>query len=486
MKKGDIQKALQEGKRSRIAPLLDNLWKDVPETLRLSDALLRISGEIAKGVQFRKDTENLIAEAGARIRESFLTLAVETVGSVGKAYVVMTAAKEISYGVQVFLGCGESEYNRAVRVIDKLNEARLDLFVRLFAGEEVHDNYMGVNTLLGMLMEQAHVSPTWKNFFGAVTQGYPDARAVFERFFTFFSMCGRETQFHPLSQKPRRSALEMLKNAYLAMVAPPSEPYVCYVPDDILPNLGSLIDAFAVRFHKGEGGTIRFFEWVERNRDDLTQTKMRLWQEIVSAPRYGIRSGGIDRISLCVDEANSPFMSYEAIQFFPEDFPRVRAKVWIQFLGKPLSVNFLIQSANALIVVDNPALAQNYAQSSEAQFLHLAALHCYWKIVTGRFEEKTPLVKKDVASEASRRHRSVASSDPLTPVRPHFRRLPFGHRISEEAILRAQAVFGHGPPEGMTFVREHERGYTEMQNIKPLFAYTAEDLGYYDDISEHV
>jgi len=211
-------------------------------------------------------------------------------------------------------------------------------------------------------------------------------------------------------------------------------------------------------------------EWFKNHEEDFAFLEKEMWEDIKLRPKYGLRSNGRDRVKLDIVPGND-YISIDSIQFFPQQFPKTDVKIWRKWRGKKESSTLHLYPEFSF---SNWNGGNNDISSSK--MLYFVTLQCYWEIVMGKSSEvseeeaKTSTARVSVSDRDRMRER-------LSHVRPFFRKLPEGQHYSEKALGLAQQALGYLiMPDGKTFVREHDRGWQEMEEIAPLFTYSAQDI----------
>lgn len=231
---------------------------------------------------------------------------------------------------------------------------------------------------------------------------------------------------------------------------------------------------------------VDLISWFGAYHADFQRTAESMWQEISGDPKYGLRPQGRDIVAIKIKAMHD--YGYQSVQFIPRpQFPQTLARFWLKIepVGAYHCINREISSAALEAYVHGHRYAnaraevQTFAKYSE-QLENFIAIHCLWKIITGKIFKMAP--KKTPAGEQER-VRLKEELERSFLVRPHFRWLPVGFAATERALDRSVETFGYQPPSGKTFVKSDLVGTDELNLVsvrehRPVTTYTEEDLNF--------
>lgn len=211
-------------------------------------------------------------------------------------------------------------------------------------------------------------------------------------------------------------------------------------------------------------------EWVQNNKELIRDVSLQKVGDIKEHARYCVRPMGLD--SLLVDVSPLRVPGIVAFSLFPEGerFPDVKLSIACEKAYGPLLCQywgayrgFRITGRDVMFMnnagLEIPLLREIF------ELIVLDALH---RIIVGKPQKN--LEGKGVKRGEVETERNAESRQ---NVRAFLRRLPIGYEASDEALQRAFLECGWTLPEGVTFVRSHERwiGLPEGKPA-PLFRYT--------------
>lgn len=337
--------------------------------------------------------------------------------------------------------------------------------------------------MVPMLIAASREMRTWPLLAQGVSEGNEASRAAFVRLMTLLGAIRVVPHFIPYSspksawilgstagpiklweefKSPGLSSQDLLNPTPVELPVPEEYVYDCN------------------RFYRqmSESHTRRLIEfarlvsWFAAYEEQFQEAAARFWDDIIADTKYGLRPEGRDVVR--IDVTGLRGHGYRYIQLFPgQSFPNARAKVWIELelMGRRIYVEHAL-SPGPLRQVD-PVSQPGSLDSATDKLQQFIALHCMWKIMTGRVFRVS--VRKSGAGERKR-----AELERAFLVRPHYRWLVPGHQASERAVGRSVGEFGHEPPPGKTFVKseiEPERAVAlPVDKARPVVTYTDEDL----------
>ena len=243
-------------------------------------------------------------------------------------------------------------------------------------------------------------------------------------------------------------------------------------PDDCVSVCNRLYRERQRRLQPRREALISLVSWFQVRQEDFRRLAAGMWRDIGSDAKYGLRPNGRDVLRIDVKALRDN--GYRSVQFFPQpEFPKVRARLWIEVLG--LDVRIVVDrmlEPNGTLTADKTLESQGF-ESTLAAIQEFIALHGFWSITMGL----------SFHASGGRSGRSGSGGDGFDRkfvVRPHFRTLPEGFHPTERALRRSVKTFGYMPPPGKTFVRsdfdeEEAAGKTVG---RPVLTYRDEDLGY--------
>lgn len=475
MQVGEFVEALLQGKDRVISTAANRAWQDIPDTLRFCLAV----GQSWNPAVLRRHQKRLIERSMRKIRERFEQLTPETVIQVAHAYgLICLNQSTMNCFAGVFLNSERGQFDRAVKLFELFHRARKLLWDDL--GEENIRRYTYLHQMFGEVVCQAHRCPTWPNFVTAASKGHRQAVRVLEMLIYHYGSTATRLDVVPLSQLPPGELLNNPMDVYYILSGGNDTEIVRLpAPDAVAVQFRDLVISITQQLSQDQLKLNGLIEWFDHHEQQYLDHEAQMWHEIVHQPRYALRTAGADRIKLNVSALRMRQVRYTSLQLFPEQFPLARAKFWQMAFDQPVSMSFRLDpqlnSMNPDLVLERSD--PRYPQTVVDRILYYIALHSYWKIVTGNLDS-VMRVREVTEVRAVRQPDTGANVfRPFQLVRPHFRRLPEGYLASEEAIRLAAATIG-SPPHGYTFVREHERGYQQVENLPPLFTYHDRDIGY--------
>ncbi|KKU52497.1 MAG: hypothetical protein UX74_C0011G0017 [Parcubacteria group bacterium GW2011_GWA2_47_10b] len=352
----------------------------------------------------------------------------------------------------------------------------------LILGAILQENFLNkspVSTivLVPYLVETQYTTHSWALLAEGVAARDAAAVKAFTRLLTLFALIHIVPRFVPVDP-PESSfgfqSLDILEvpRRYLQSTDPLNPTPVSFpVPSDAAYACNRFYRRLAEGSHAAFTKLVKLLSWFGAYEESFQRDAHNMWEEIRSDPKYGLRPGGRDVVSIEVAALRGH--GYRHIQLIPgAEFPQFSANVWLYF---PKTETRVVTSRN---VEPGPLVhgdATEDPQSVDAladKLLQFIALHSFWKIVTGKIFH-------------SQRRNSVGTEERRMEIerkfllRPHFRWLLPSHNPSERARARSLKVFGYAPPPGKTFVMSDSDAPTSSCSAERfLHAYTDEDLGY--------
>lgn len=412
-----------------------------------------------------------------KIRERFEQLTPETVIQVAHAYGSIAHNRSImNCFAGVFLNSERGQFDRAAKLFELFHRARKLLWADL--GEENLKRYLNLHQMFGELLCQAHRCPTWPNLVTAAAKGHSQAVKVVEMLVFHYGTTATRLAVVPLSQLPPG---ELQDSTVVITILSGNDSKIIRLPapDAVADQFADLVNSINRQLAQDQLKLDGLIQWFDCHERDYLEHEAQMWDEIIHQPRYALRTAGADRIKLNVSALRMRHVRYTSLQLFPEQFPLARAKFWQMEFDQPVSMSFRLDprlnSMNPDVVCErsNP----RYPQTVVDRILYYVALHSYWKIITGKLDEVIRIREASQVKVVRQPGQRPSLFRLFQVVRPHFRRLPEGFQASEEAERLAAETIG-SLPQGFTFVREHERGYQQVENLPPLFTYHDRDIGY--------
>ncbi|MBI4450214.1 hypothetical protein HY634_04085, partial [Candidatus Uhrbacteria bacterium] len=227
---------------------------------------------------------------------------------------------------------------------------------------------------------------------------------------------------------------------------------------------------------RGEHVLTRFKE--QRSTFDRVLGERR--EAIAEHPRYWLRPGGFDHVD--IEAAPLRNVGIRSIAFYPEGyaFPDTVARIYIR-----RETPHLLTFSTALVdlrlalhdeVVRSKAHFEN--RDVVAELLEFVVVDVLARIVTGSRTLRHPRHGRAAISAADE-HREVIDLElKQRTIRPHPRRLPEGHRASENAMVLHRELYRTDLRSGYTFVRAHYQHGRLVYDLPtgPTMAYTDDDL----------
>lgn len=472
-----VETAILAGKDSRVLRALRrDPWSIPGDGLQFAIGISMVLNHFNGNYHHPNSSQQrLLWLCARRIRETMLNLSPERMVPIAIAFWKINSKNTSNVIVSPFT-TKKGEIDDAVKIMRLIFDSRclLPPYVETEKWDKSSqtDAFLGLSLILSLIIK-GHLQKndqTWENFLKAVCAQDLAARNILHlmlephgRFFgTFFVPA---SEMSPDSRPKARGAQDLpLWATYLN--GDPLGPVALPIPDDIFDEVLKVVSQAEAVNRQIHQDITELLSWFGGHKEEFEFLEKSMWDDILSRPRYGLRSNGKDKIKLDVLSCDHCF-SYRSIQFFPDEFPKTKAKIWTSWKGKPSSVTFEIVPDSA---IPNDPFCDRIKLTDK--FLRFVSLQCYWEIVMGRMAAK----EKEAVGRVSPEEREKVMRK-LSHVRPFFRKLPEGQKASDSAFEFAQKVFLISSlPEGKTFVREHERGWQEMEAIQPLFTYSIQDV----------
>lgn len=233
---------------------------------------------------------------------------------------------------------------------------------------------------------------------------------------------------------------------------------------------------------------IKLLKWFHENLADFEHDAAQMWQIMIEQGAWALRPGGFDKVSVAIEAFQA--LGITDFQFYPEglEFPQVKVRFWYA-RRVPFACDIEVSDEQLCLYRNYEAVQDGDLRALMDALRKFIALECMFEVVMRHKPPRYQRRQQQVCSSTPRRPRQQPARP--TIVRARFRNLPDGHTMSEQAkenALDPQKGLGYLPPEGKTFVKEHVRGaqspeelHAAMQQVKPLFTYTDDDLGYQGD-----
>ncbi|MFH1029847.1 MAG: hypothetical protein V1770_01145 [bacterium] len=341
------------------------------------------------------------------------------------------------------------------------------------------------------LIAEILITHTWINLIEAAFQGDEQAINLIKDIFSFPSRHGFGLDLvSDANWKIKLGIKDSFHSKILEEIGYLKDCQILKFPvtDDRIDFLKGLLAEVRGKISEGNKAIISILEFFQSNVENFSSLFSKMWQDIISTSRYGLRSNGKDRIDIGIKALQEN--GYKTMQFFCDsmDFPEVKVKCWVKLFSHLsdtyYSFEFFLKNTS-LLEYNAAGLNEDDPRVWVDRLLAFISLHCYWKIAMGKRGEKIVLdVSVDRSNLIPKKRPNGRSGERgkmelKWVVRPFFRPLPKGYRPSEEAVMRSMEKWEREPPPGRTFVQEHTRGFHEMvESITSLFVYRDDDIGY--------
>jgi len=190
---------------------------------------------------------------------------------------------------------------------------------------------------------------------------------------------------------------------------------------------------------------------------DLYET---MWLEMMCEPVHGLRPDGLDRVR--IKHAALKSAGYVELILYPEaEFPRFKA----QFIRRPHyggehAIEMLLEPSELLLVMTPFTMDQKLKVTLLPGAIWMDKLLAFVAV------RAMSLIVMDRLPKSNGKGNGKGGAAAI--VRPIFRKLPLGHKASEEARARALSHFRTEPLPGFTFVRGYKRGESPNSG-EPIF-----------------
>lgn len=461
-----VEMAILKGKDGKfLKALRRDPWEN-PEVG--TDFLFGLSHFIGHHKSPNSSQKRLLELCTRRLRETSLRILPEQLLQIARFFKEWTA-KEHELGGKINLALfhtGEGEIKEAIAIVKTIIEARylLPPYADLEGSDaedeaNIHAGLIGIfNFVVWGYLDDC----TWRNFTKGLELNERDALETFIML-QYNIKRSQELHFTSYDKFQKYKAENLLDGDSKSPIRIP-------IPNiDAAEMIGANIAGEMDRVGELCRSFIDIVEWFKKHEEEFAFLEKEMWEDIRLRPKYGLRSNGRDKVKLDIVPDND-YIGLDSIQFFPQQFPNTDVKIWRNWRGKKESVAFHLYPKFSFSSWDG-----DNNDISSSKMLYFIALQCYWEIVMGKSsktseEDKTSTTRVSATDKDRMRER-------LSHVRPFFRKLPEGQHYSEKALgLAQQALNCLNMPEGKTFVREHERGWQEMESIQPLFTYSVQDV----------
>lgn len=249
------------------------------------------------------------------------------------------------------------------------------------------------------------------------------------------------------------------------------------IPDAYYENVLKVVSDLAERTGRDNKKKTKFINWFQSHIEYFHSECQRMWQEINDHPKCWLRPGGMDRVDIDLKSFSTEDLCILSLQFFREkcEFPAVWVRFWAKMNGRIITIDYKIIDCDIKnysvksLSADDPRIVVD-------KIYMFIATHCLHRLVCQpEYDDISP--EKD----EEKKPRKIIIRKTKTEVRPHFRNLPEGQTVSDEAKRLSRELWILEPPEGMTFVKSYirnlEEEYKRVEKIKPLFIYKDKDIG---------
>ncbi|MBI4128804.1 MAG: hypothetical protein HY460_02020 [Parcubacteria group bacterium] len=462
----EVRTVIRHGSSRQVKRLRQSLFEDLEGTLNVLQAIASLSSKNSPYPVCAQTRERMVNLVGA-VRRGFTRLTREQLHSFLSRFYAGGKQGRFSF----FLGnaiCGKPKGE--IAGTKRLFRFLCDQFREDLLPDPADSRAASLqSSLLYFLWELTNFPPThilsWSQLVEAAQAGDAEAIQLLKDVILIPAVYG----FDEYEARPYASAGASGEYATLHEDISKGIWRFC-IPSDAVGFFNGVIAEYSARLVSSQKPLMGLLAWFGAGSDRFQQEAHRMWDDICTRPRYGLRPGGLDRIQIAIEALRDT--GYVDLQFFPESmqFPEVQARYWLIMNGVHTTLRLTLDSP--LLSLGNETLFKpgdfRLVMDSLLKFI---ALHCYWRIVMGD------------GRKVSLRGRGMRNGDsvprPHSVVRPHLRRLPVGYHPSREASTSCKDAFGTSLPSGFTFVQQHARGYEEeVERHAPIFSYTRCDLGY--------
>jgi len=454
----EILQRRSKADRKQIARLKRVLFQDILESCNFFVALT----EYSQSIDITNDakTNKWIFSQGVFCRNAFFKLSLEDSWKV-----IYTLVSEYDQHYhQVMYASGDSR-DLALKGLDRITS-----FVDWgwLTGNNVEAALVALHTMEIMISREGSGDryTIWSHLLRYV-KATGDFRAL-DRFMMQVTLQKVRFTHLPHSQANKKTPEELV---------PEAGTYNLPIPDDIREWYFQTVQP---RFGVAEQKNRALGEFVSEFRRKATEYSARcrkMWHEMLSDPCFGLRSEWMDQVTLKIPEFND--LGFVRLKLNPGSvFPDFDAQFELQVDGSIWSRHLFVGRADldfdAAVDEESNIRMPNLYIGNRVwldRIMMFIAVRSVWCIVMNKVASQ--------ASPSSFKGRgksgSAASGLAAHIMRPRFRKLPVGYKMSAAARQRSFDEFGQEvlPPSGSTFVRRHKRGSGQQppQKIRPLFSF---------------
>lgn len=473
----EILRALQLGKDTKnLKRLRRDPWENVRQGIYLVIALEKV---LFASTRPTNASFKLVTRCLSRIRDTSVHLTPEKVQEIGSIQLEYWT-QEVESGSFAFSRFifGMKDENASKRQAVRRIEVLLNAYSSLppfspgdpaYSKEEMDDLSEGVAILFGSIVDSFSVDFTWIRFLEAVAEEEEGALKAFQKILLGHALMKNPVEWEPFDQSPysedprKQTTGEAIELFTSYLYGSPEGSVKMPVPRNLEEKIREKAELFVSQLIEEEEQVRPFLGWYQERREELLSVKGAMWDDILNRSEYGLRDNGYDHVAVKL-----PTHAWENIQFFPEAFPKVSVRFWGSFQGIRIFYTEIIgpEIRTNRVLPEDTLEMENVLFSELSEFI---AVQSYWEIVMGNSKQEAP---EDGTVGTGRKMGERGGS----VVRPHIRRLPEGSSASSEARELAQEVLGVSLRPGTTFVRQHEHGWSEIDNVPPAFTFTKKHL----------
>lgn len=391
------------------------------------------------------------------------------------------SGESFGFDITLFLGGSKrGEINQAKRIILKLSKIISDNPLPDPKDKTNANKTLYVVGFFLGLVAYTNITCTWENFLVAAAEDEAAKQSLkgLLQIILMYNQAGFNIIPANEWNETRDLTIGWLQNAVVALNFSGNQIINLPVPNQSISLVRELVDGLLNEVRERQKEFVALTLWFGDNRQSFDEIFGKMWFDIKTKPKHGLRPGGKDFIKIEVSAMKA--QGHHKLQFFSEGmkFPEAKVLYWMKENNLPYNFALRLDPERTHLAeyIIKPGLDEENIVALVDQLLIFIALHCYWRIVTAQkgmpFSDR--IWQKPVSGKAKSERISHALS---TIVRPHFRQLPSGYKASGDAIGRSLGVFKMEPPTGWTFVKKHDRGFIESELITPLFAYSDADIG---------
>lgn len=362
--------------------------------------------------------------------------------------------------------------------------ATLDKLTRLLVRPQAMVNLeiQAFRVILDLILLQEQTG-SWQHLVRGVKEGNTNANKVFQRLIIYGSMIGWMPRF--IDYQSIRQGLMKNMAPYVLGMFPMADENAgtnrmarVPVPEDCVAVCNHAYSELVKKHESTSLGLHRLVSWFESYRSEFQEHSDRLWSEIRTNATRGLKPTG-DLVKITV--APLAAGGYRYLELLPQQrFPETKARFWIVLPDNEHRIT-VEQTLNDSRLVSPFPSADAFSQSIDC-IQKFMAIHCLWKITTGKLRERVRHTRTDSAE----REREATNRARPQSVRPFFRWLPPDYEATRRALERAAQAFGYLPPEGKTFVQSDGLETYQLAEFReptqpPTLLYSQEDLGYTED-----